>query len=308
MKHKTALISFVAFILAGVLSTVAFVPFSTPSYEGSDKWMSTLKDDTPINKLSIPGTHDSGATHSIFDVAGMCQTTSIDKQLSMGVRFFDMRLQDVNGSFKIVHDFVDQNLTFASVLDSFVGFLEKNPSEFLLVSIKEEKSSVNSSWDFESLLLDYFANYSSDVIDTSTSLPNTLKEARGKMYVLSRYYGSTIGVPCSSGWYDNDSFEMNNMYVQDHYCIDNVKEKIDDIKSTLEKTNQSNYDLVLNFTSCYLDNAFPPSYAVTPAKTINPFLVDYLSSFMGSTGVLVMDFVNNELTTQVVERNAEYVK
>ena len=41
--------------------------------------MTNLSDDKQISLLSIPGSHDSGARHSIVDIAGICQDLTIDE-------------------------------------------------------------------------------------------------------------------------------------------------------------------------------------------------------------------------------------
>ena len=95
--------------------------------------------------MSIPGTHDSGATHSIFDVAGKCQDLDIETQLEIGVRFFDIRLQQVNDKFNVVHSFVDQGLTFDNVLkdlNSFLNNAETHASDILIGAIIGAKISV----------------------------------------------------------------------------------------------------------------------------------------------------------------------
>ena len=85
-----------------------------------DPWLSKVNDSKLITEMSIPGTHDSGATHSFFDVAGKCQDLSIKTQLKIGVRFFDIRLQQVNNKLNVVHSFVDQKTKFENVFTSFL--------------------------------------------------------------------------------------------------------------------------------------------------------------------------------------------
>ena len=51
-------------------------------------------------------------------------------------------------------------------------------------------------------------------------------------------------------------------------CI-NIDIKKQDILSTIKYSKENNDKLVLNFTSCYLDYGFPPTYAGTSARLIN---------------------------------------
>ena len=154
MNNKNKILIFVIMIVSMIITSVfAFCSFERKYDEISVNWMSKVNDDVNIIDLSIPGTHDSGALHSIADVAGKCQDMSISSQLKIGVRFFDLRLQLVNNEFKIVHSFVDQDLKFQTVVEDLYSFIKKYDSEFLIISIKEESSSVNSTLSFEAALI-----------------------------------------------------------------------------------------------------------------------------------------------------------
>ena len=280
-----------------IISIFAMIPIHK-NYR-VNPWMENVSDDRLITTLSIPGTHDSGATHSIFDVAGKCQDLDIKTQLEIGVRFFDIRLQQVNDKFNVVHSFVDQKLDFEDVVEDMVDFIEDYPSEFLLVSIKEDASSKNSYKDFQSLLLSYLDE---EEFCFDSTLPKTLKEARGKIYILSRF-SSTIGIDAYIGWQDSTTFTLNDLYVQDNYSIDDINTKKKDIENTINFAKDNKDKLVLNFTSCYLNNAFPPTYAGTAALSINPWLIDKISNNNDNLGIIVADFISKELAENIYMRN-----
>lgn len=288
------------FILTLIVSLFAMIPINTD--ELINPWMSKLSDDTLITDMSIPGSHDSGASHSFFDIAGKCQDLSVKKQVDIGVRFFDLRLQMVNDEFKIVHSFVDQNLKFKSVIKDLYNFISEYNEEFLIISIKKEADDINSSLDFEDLLKQELNPYQ-DLISFDNSLPNSLRECRGKIFIMSRY-NLSFGIPSYQGWSDDDTFTLNNMYIQDNYCVNSALEKIEDIKKTIEIKNSFNNQLVLNFTSCYLDNGFPPTYAGSMAKEINPWLSDYINNNNNlKLGITISDFVNEELVSLIIGSN-----
>jgi len=117
---------------AAIISTA---PLTVADGTDGASWMAGIEDSTPINELSIPGSHDTGATHSIADVAGIFQTLGIYDQLNIGIRFLDIRLQLVNDKLRVVHSFVDQALNFDTVLGDITDFILNNPSEFLIISI-----------------------------------------------------------------------------------------------------------------------------------------------------------------------------
>src|SRR5262245_40310359 len=71
-------------------------------------WMAAVKDETPISKLSIPGTHETMARYgviplppglpapvfpplSFLDDMVICQSMSLEDQLISGVRVLDIR-------------------------------------------------------------------------------------------------------------------------------------------------------------------------------------------------------------------------
>lgn len=280
-----------------IISIFAMIPIQK-NYR-VNPWMKNVSDDRLITTMSIPGTHDSGATHSIFDVAGKCQDLDIEAQLEIGVRFFDIRLQQVNDKFNVVHSFVDQKLDFEDVVEDMVDFIEDYPSEFLLVSIKEDADSKNSYKDFQSLLLTYLDE---EEFCFDSTLPKTLKEARGKIYILSRF-NSTIGINAYEGWEDSTTFALNDLYVQDNYSIDDINIKKKDIENSINFAKDNKDKLVLNFTSCYLNNAFPPTYAGTAALTINPWLINKINNNKDTLGIIVADFINKELAESIYMRN-----
>ena len=299
MKNIVNYVINIVLILA--IAAFAVAPLESPITNKGVRWMSSLDDDRAINELSIPGTHDSGATHSIADAAGKCQSLSIKDQLYIGVRFFDIRLQLVGDDFNIVHSFVDQDTEFDDVLECMVDFIKENPSEFLIVSIKKDADSKRAEGDFATLLEEELREYSQ--ISTSATLPRTVGEARGKIYIISRYENSTMGIPAYHGWQDSTSFELGEIYVQDNYKVDSAEVKIADIEATMAVADRCEYGLVLNYTSCYLTSGFPPTYAATPAKTINPWLLEMLHIESRPQGVLVCDFMTSDLVKAIWEVN-----
>lgn len=291
---KLAIVTIVAIIIA----LVAIIPINS-KYE-KKLWMKDLANDTIISDMSIPGTHDSGATRSIFDVAGKCQDMSIVNQLKIGVRFLDLRLQLVNDELRIVHSFVDQKLLFKKVLKDISEFIKENSSEFIIVSIKEDADSKKTKVTFYDKVIEELSKY--DNISFDDTLPTTLGEARGKIYILNRFTSNDIGIKAYHGWKDSTSFELGDLYVQDNYCLESVDIKKQDILNTFDYSLTSN-KLVLNFTSCYLENSFPPTYAATPAKDINKWLIEEINKKDKKLGIVIVDFITEELASAIYKVN-----
>lgn len=288
-------------ILSIILTLVAVLPMQKGKADRSD-WMADLEDDASLNSLTIPGTHDSGALHSLAEISGKCQSLSVEEQLKIGVRFLDIRLQLVDNELKVVHSFVDQLTDFEDVLDDLVAFIRNHEGEFLIVSIKEDASPKRSDRMFADVLEEMLLSYPE--INTERALPEKVGEARGAIHIVARYKNSTIGLPCYDGWKDDDTFVLGDVYIQDNYRVPNAEEKIADIRSTYSVAMEKNHALVLNFTSCYLETCFPPIYAGLPAHKINRDTQKaLLNEYDGPLGVLVCDFMTAELADAIIGRN-----
>ena len=288
-------------ILSIILTLVAILPMQSGKADRSD-WMAALDDDMSLNSLTIPGTHDSGALHSLAEISGKCQSLSVEEQLKIGVRFLDIRLQLVDNELKVVHSFVDQLTDFDDVLDDVVSFIRTHEGEFLIVSIKEDASPKRSDRAFADLLEEKLLSYPE--ISAARTLPETVGEARGAIHILSRYKNATIGLPCYDGWEDDASFVLGDIYIQDNYRVQDSEEKIADIRSTYSVAIDKKHDLVLNYTSCYLESCFPPIYAGLPAHDINRDTQKaLLNEYDGPLGVLICDFMTTELADAIIGRN-----
>ena len=293
-KHRFKILSA---LIAVFLLLFAVLPLEYACIDASD-WMEDLDDTLPLSALTIPGTHDSGALYSIADVAGKCQSLSVSEQLRAGVRFFDIRLQLRGDKLAVVHSFVDQMTDFADVLDDMTDFLRDHPTEFLLVSIKQDADAKNPTTTFADAVEQMLSAYP-DLDRAERTLPETVADARGTMTVLARYADAEVGVPAYDGWQDNNLFSLGELYVQDHYAIDDLTDKQTDIVNTFAVAAEPSCALTLNYLSCYLTHGFPPLYAATPAKTLLPWLETYLSDHAEIRGVIICDFMTSALCEQI---------
>ena len=114
-------------------------------------WMSLLPDDRYLSALNIPGTHDSatanveGSWNASYNKVA-CQKYFIEQQLYAGVRALDLRTRWHGDDMVMVHgDFIchtpdhnnrSKNKTFRSVLDTVIEYLDKHPSEAVIVTLK----------------------------------------------------------------------------------------------------------------------------------------------------------------------------
>ena len=273
-------------ILCSVLGFTGALNNRTSSKKYAD-WLSQVDDHTLLRNVSLPGSHDTMALYSIADLAGQCQTLSLEEQLNLGVRFLDIRLKEDHNFLKAVHGFIDQKASFASINKIVTTFLNKHPSEFIIMSIKEEAEASNSDISFDKALID--ALDSNLYLKEQRTVPHYVSDIRGKVLLLSRYKDATIGIPAYEGWVDSKSFTLpNDIYVQDTYKITSKEQKQDEITKCF---NETGHALKINFLSAYKTNDFPPSYAMSAAKDINPWINKEINKY-SDRGVVLYDFIS----------------
>ena len=149
-------------------------------------WMSSLKGDIKLCKLTIPGTHDTGATSGAF--GAKCQTASISEQLESGIRFLDIRLEPKSDKLGIWHGIVSMGTFFEEdVLIPCKQFLNDNPDETIIMSIKHENGDQSQ---YLSLLEAVLTDTENQIYLLKSLTPTTtLDQARGKIVCLHRKIG-----------------------------------------------------------------------------------------------------------------------
>jgi 1-phosphatidylinositol phosphodiesterase len=167
---------------AAAAGTALFVGAPTASAVDVGAWMGAHGDGTPLQRLTIPGTHDSGARFG--GAWSECQNTTIAQQLDSGVRFLDVRCRVTGGSFAIHHGASYQNMMFGDVLVACRDFLAAHPSETVLMRVKQEYSE-ESDATFRAVFDDYLDRRGwRSLFRIGDALP-LLGEARGRVVLLA---------------------------------------------------------------------------------------------------------------------------
>lgn len=110
-------------------------------------WMKSIKNDTKLTDISIPGTHNSCSMYG-GDIT-RTQSLSIEQQLSMGIRYLDARFKYVNGDLCAYHGPINQHQTFSQFTSTVNNFLEKNPSETVIIRMKNEAGEYENKEAFQ---------------------------------------------------------------------------------------------------------------------------------------------------------------
>jgi 1-phosphatidylinositol phosphodiesterase len=271
-------------------------------------WMAAIPDGTSIAALSIPGTHDTGATVELTAGATKCQNLSVPDQLAIGVRYFDIRCRNVSNKFEIYHTDVDQNLSFDHVLQSIDAFFTANPGETLVMSVKEEIAQSGSTNTFEQTFASYVAQHPERWY-LSPTIP-TIDAVRGKIVLLRRFGATTIPTGLDATvWADNTTFTIANgsatLRVQDYYQVTDDASKWTAITGLFtEAVHGEAGVLYLNNTSAYLQLDSGLEDIPSVSDVINPELASYLTTIpTGRYGIVAMDFVDATRSSLILRTN-----
>lgn len=284
------------------------------------QWMKNICGKTQLCKITIPATHDSGAL--LGGAALQCQDITIKEQLNQGIRGFDIRLQaEPNNKLGVYHSVAYQNITWEdNVLPDFIEFLQQNPSETLVVSVKCENNDAEgySKLLANSLLDEKNAPYW--VKDFHAGL--TLDECRGKIVLLHRnkvatdnYPGALCGV-----WEDNDTFEMElkgangkqalamieDVYFHESAAMASHKADItfDNMKTAMNEADNS-MKWFISFASA---TALPKNGPKDFSNVVNASLVQNMQGIQKNCGIVLIDFAGDKdaktLIKSLIKSNA----
>lgn len=272
-----------------------------------NNWMGTLNDNISLSEISIPGSHEAGALYESWPGTAICQELTIDNQLNAGIRFLDIRCRHIGDAFVIHHGSVYQHLNFDDVLGYCWDFLDANPSECIIMSIKEEYDESNNTNTFQETF-DSYVDKNPDGWYLGSTVP-ALGDVRGKIVLFRRFsYSTSLGLAATPGWEDNATFYIyhyTTFRVQDNYYVTNTDDKWDAITSLLsEAKNGSSTTLYVNFTSGYKPLIFGIPSITSVSDVINPQVTDYFTAnTSGRFGIIPMDFSNEERSTLIIETN-----
>lgn len=285
-----------------------------------NNWMQDIEDNRLVCKMSIPGTHDTGA----YTGNGWVKTQdkNIEQQLNSGIRFFDIRLVHDNGVLKLCHASHTFNTTFVGdVLKTTAKFLKEHPSETVIMTIKRDndldhgdatkyRAALQKALEGDRALTPYMVK--------SFRADFTLGDLRGKMLIISRDGWITTPSGKVTSWPDNASFtssiESTNgssttLHVEDHYksrASDKVSYVAQNVRKAQAAFSSSQNDWFITFSS----SAGPKGGAWPWITTgyIDPHVNNILrgNENFRTSGILVFNFAGwweDMLTKTVIRLN-----
>lgn len=228
-----------------------------------NNWMQDIEDNRLVCKMSIPGTHDTGA----YTGNGWVKTQdkNIEQQLNSGIRFFDIRLVHQNGVLKLCHGSYIFDVNFVGdVLKTTAEFLKEHPSETVIMTIKRDhdldkgdatkyRMALTKALEGDRTLTSYMVK--------SFRPDFTLGDLRGKMLIISRDGWITTPSGKVTSWPDNASFSSSiestngsstTIHVEDHYksrASDKVSYVAQNVRKAQATFNTPKNDWFITFTS-----------------------------------------------------------
>ncbi len=291
-----------------------------------NNWMKNIPDCLLISEINLPGTHDSTTQFINFKYFSRCQNKNIFEQLQMGIRFIDIRLGFDGKELKLSHSFLNckkdrakkENLLFSDVLEDCRLFLNENPTETILMSLKREKGkSCEETFDF------FYENFAkgNNLFYLKNKTPY-LSEVRGKIVLLNRigadiennqYTDENTGINLTGWPYQNSKTEASLQkvlipkrsgksedffYLQDFFNLKPKKKWEIAVFPTIESPPQDKA-IIFNFFSGNNGFSSPKRYSKILFKRFS----EYQLTPMKKYGWFILDFPNEKIIRKIVLSN-----
>ncbi len=175
----------VAFALCIILNGHYFASSSDIADYDNNTWMSCIDDKTLLIDIAIPGSHDAGTFN--MNWLGRTQGYSVKNQLSMGARYFDLRVNKTDDGYYMYHAMFNGE-KFEDVLNALTDFITENKTETLILDFQH--FSGGSEDDVISMLVESLVEEGLAVENTTQAddleFVSTLRldDVRGKCVIL----------------------------------------------------------------------------------------------------------------------------
>ncbi|MFM7213887.1 MAG: hypothetical protein ACKO3H_03300 [Verrucomicrobiota bacterium] len=275
------------------------------------RWMESLPNRWTLGQFSIPATHASAALKESVPGTTRHQDWSLREQLDAGIRGLDIGCRLKNGVLRVFEGGTDQETDLSAVIDEAIGFLKANPSETLLVMIREEPGSMGNFG--EAMDLEVARNPESWHV--RSELPElgkigTTEAARGRLVLVRRFApaGRASGIDASH-WITGFSgtFRSGPFRVGDAPDVESLNQGDDTTKwARLQGAlNQARFDQELTSLTFANGRVIPPGdpgQVPTVAREINALLETFISALPTSDlGVVFMDFPTTNLVRSIFQ-------
>ncbi len=271
-------------------------------------WMSYLPDEMLLRSISIPGTHDSAALYG--GLAVQANSMNITSQLNAGVRFLDIRTRRTKDALAIHHGSFFQHRMFGEVLEDIIIFLSQQPKEVIVMRLKaDEHGAEKNSQDFATIWAYYMGRYGG-CFATSTDANTTLKDVRGKIFLLANSFtDSEHGI----NYNDDNIFDTQDLYKVYWLAGDGINWKDDKAHLPGKKKVVNQYLDKANTSDKWVRNYLSGSTGMAPsdvARATNGSAYKHIGINWGkrNMGIVITDFPGEKLLYRIIKSNFAGVK
>lgn len=302
--------------------TITLPAIPSGKQETGNNWITPLDGNIYVSQMSIPGSHDAATGEDMATIIGdmfaQTQENSLQIQWNLGVRCFDLRPAICNyrppfstriNELWLYHGATRISISWATAMDTIKANLTDHPGEFAIVLFRHEDerspTKDNNATNFNTYMTNWVNANKDWIVDWKPEI--TIDECRGKIILVSRYYGSWE-YGCFTGWSHDaagttttvrnaSSSITGTMYVQDCYNPSSHEAKFNSIKTYLDIAQRFHTDdaelnhWMLNHVSGYVGASTSNTYRANAAAQ-NPKVIEYLHNrtYPGSTGILLFDY------------------
>ena len=242
--------------------------------------------ETRLIDLAIVGTHDAAAFSASPQLR--CQDLTLEEQLEVGVRAFDLRLvdrYDGSGYMDLYHGEESLGLEFTGeVLPLFTQFLTAHPDEFVILSLRKEDDERHSQEEMKAYIQSLRRALERPEVARllyrgQFTRETKVSEVRGKLLILLRTrIDEDVCLPYFDGFQDDTTFLARlvnpcsgtlDLLVEDEYMIRDTA-KMSDKKAAIQRA----LDLADQRTDHWAVLYLSGTGDTTPqrvAEVINPF-------------------------------------
>ena len=294
---------------------LSLVSFVYAQGAGLERWMMEIDDSVAVSSLSIPGAHDAATGEGLHSLPGFGVTQSLDiKGLwESGVRAFDLRPAVKDTLLYIYHGRLRTTVSFSEALGIICAQLERYPSEFAIVLLREESDSENES---ERSLWPHLVGKAIQEIGNKVAVfsPDMkVADARGKVLFLTRnaYNGMERGA-LLAGWnhskdgnanaqiISSRNGEVTRLQVQDYYAPTNARKRLEKLEAVkhyfLLASKAPEGVWTINFLSGYSTTWLGCTPLATTsgykrnAAWLHPLVLEGMENVKHPMGIVFMDY------------------
>lgn len=338
-------------------------------------WMATIAETTPVNKLSIPGTHDTLTWDISFtnprywitaippvaliaSVVVVCivpitlticiiliilviigvilyytrglkysqtQNKNLNEQLEYGCRYIDIRIDEKLQGCHGKEDFgATCKYNLNNVMEDVKKFLEQHSNEVIIMRIKNDRGNPNSE-KIKKIIQQYNDILWKNKESEEKKCWPLIKDVRGKIIILDslddyNFHSEGYGFkyPCKDG----DDFFYKPQDVYENPSLEDKEKYIKNLIDTTDYEGKNQDDptiakMKINHVSATGLLSKPP-YIITSdiiawtprdyTKDLNPFVVKLLQGKKCTTGLLIFDYIDNDIANDVISTNKDIQK